>query len=108
MQSGYGKHLHVSGWKSAQASSSSPAVDEGQPLCLFVLELVLFVKAGGQIHPAVILTSRPSVSVLGELTDLGVAVYTRALALPDVQVSVRKYRTPKKGGGGWQGRYDRI
>lgn len=41
-----GKHLCVSGWKSAPAGSSSTAVDERQPLCLFVLESVLFVKAG--------------------------------------------------------------
>lgn len=75
MQSDYGKHLCVSGWKSAQARSSSPAVDERRPLCLFVLELVMFVESWGQIHPAVVLTSHQSVSVLGELTDLEISVY---------------------------------
>lgn len=64
VRAGYGKHLCVSGWKSAQPHSSPPAVDERRPSCLFVLESVMLAKAG-DIHPAVVLTSRPSVSVHG-------------------------------------------
>lgn len=45
MQSGYRKHLCVLGQKSAQASLSFTSMGERQSLCLFVLELIVFVEA---------------------------------------------------------------